>query len=236
MSANSPSIQLAVLIDAENTSHQIADGLFDEIAQLGEATVRRIYGDFTSPHLKGWSAILAKHAITPFQQFAYTKDKNASDITMVIDAMDLLHSARVNGFCLVSSDSDFTRLASRIREQGMDVFGFGTMQTSESLRQACKRFIYTENLIAAPQAPDKSSEAVPILRKAIEQIAGDDGWAHLGALGQLLSKQSPDFDPRTFGHKKLSSLCAAIGAFETRKDGLAVYVRIKAPSRGKAKA
>ena len=139
--------RLAVLIDADNTSAKIADRLFEEIAQLGEASVRRIYGDFTRQGLRGWSDILSKHAIIAQQNFAYVTGKNASDIALVIDAMDLMHSGRFDGFCLVSSDSDFTRLAARIREQGLDVFGFGERKTPESFRQACRRFIYTENLL-----------------------------------------------------------------------------------------
>src|SRR6478736_7081327 len=139
--------RFAVLIDADNTSPQIAEGLFEEVAKFGEASVRRIYGDFSNQQLRSWSEILQKHAIDPYQQFAYTKGKNAADIALVIDAMDLLHSGRFDGFCLVSSDSDFTRLASRLREQGADVYGFGTRKTPESFRQACRRFIYTENLM-----------------------------------------------------------------------------------------
>jgi NYN domain-containing protein len=140
--------RLAVLIDADNASAKIADGLFEEIAKIGEASVRRIYGDFSNPRSKAWADTLSKHAIIPQQQFAYTTGKNASDITLVIDAMDLLHSGRFDGFCLVSSDSDFTRLAARIREQGVDVFGFGEQKTPESFRQACRKFVYTENLVS----------------------------------------------------------------------------------------
>jgi hypothetical protein len=139
--------RLAVLIDADNASAKIADGLFEEVAKIGEASVRRIYGDFSNARSRAWADILSKHAIIPQQQFAYTTGKNASDITLVIDAMDLLHSGRFDGFCLVSSDSDFTRLAARIREQGVDVFGFGEQKTPESFRQACRRFVYTENLL-----------------------------------------------------------------------------------------
>ncbi|MFN5453125.1 NYN domain-containing protein, partial [Bradyrhizobium sp.] len=146
MASEPRSPRLAVLIDADNASAKIVDGLFEEIAKIGEASVRRIYGDFSSPRSKPWADTLARHAIVPQQQFAYTTGKNASDITLVIDAMDLLHSGRFDGFCLVSSDSDFTRLAARIREQGIDVFGFGEQKTPESFRQACRRFIYTENL------------------------------------------------------------------------------------------
>ena len=147
MPSETRSPRLAVLIDADNASAKIADGLFEEIAKIGEASVRRIYGDFSSARSKGWADVLSKHAIIPQQQFAYTTGKNASDITLVIDAMDLLHSGRFDGFCLVSSDSDFTRLAARIREQGVDVFGFGEQKTPESFRQACRRFVYTENLL-----------------------------------------------------------------------------------------
>ena len=147
MAAEARSPRLAVLIDADNTSARIADRLFEEIAKMGEASVRRIYGDFSRAAPEGWTDILAKHAIIPHQQFAYITGKNASDIALVIDAMDLLHSGRFEGFCLVSSDSDFTRLAARIREQGLDVFGFGEQKTPESFRQACRRFIYTENLL-----------------------------------------------------------------------------------------
>src|ERR1044072_6008325 len=182
--------RLAVLIDADNTSARIADGLFEEVAKIGEASVRRIYGDFSGTRSRGWAEILAKHAIIPQQQFAYTTGKNASDITLVIDAMDLLHSGRFDGFCLVSSDSDFTRLAARIREQGIDVFGFGEQKTPESFRQACRRFIYTENLLPAPPARGRdataqpkglepASAAVAILRRAIEQMDTDDGWVDL---------------------------------------------------------
>src|SRR6478735_8301810 len=138
--------RLAVLIDADNTSPKVADKLFEEVAKIGEASLRRIYGDFSRGQLSGWEPVLNKHAILAQQQFAYTTGKNSTDITLVIDAMDLLHSGRFDGFCLVSSDSDFTRLAARIREHGIDVFGFGEQKTPESFRQACRRFVYTENL------------------------------------------------------------------------------------------
>jgi hypothetical protein len=217
--------RLAVLIDADNTSPQIAGGLFEEIAKFGEASVRRIYGDFSSPHLKSWAGILQKHAIDPYQQFAYTKGKNASDIALVIDAMDLLHSGRFDGFCLVSSDSDFTRLASRLREQGAEVYGFGAQKTPESFRQACRRFIYTENLVPETTSSDTDSAtkptslqppsaAIPILNKAISQIESEDGWALLGPVGQQISKLFSDFDVRTYGFGKLSNLVRKTGAFE----------------------
>ncbi|WP_108881853.1 NYN domain-containing protein [Anderseniella sp. Alg231-50] len=216
--------RLAVLIDADNASARIADGLFEEIAKIGEASVRRIYGDFSSGRSKGWADQLSKHAIIPHQQFAYTTGKNASDITLVIDAMDLLHSGRFAGFCLVSSDSDFTRLAARIREQGVDVFGFGEQKTPESFRQACRRFIYTENLLPGASAGEDEqqsdtrslqppSAATPIIRKAIDQIETEDGWVPLGEVGKQLPNLSPDFDPRTFGSRKLSDLIRKTNAF-----------------------
>lgn len=236
--------RLAVLIDADNASAKIADGLFEEIAKIGEASVRRIYGDFSSSRSKAWTDILAKHAIVPQQQFAYTAGKNASDITLVIDAMDLLHSGRFDGFCLVSSDSDFTRLASRIREQGVDVFGFGEQKTPESFRQACRRFIYTENLLqGAAEAPDTGSAAKPLqplsnavslLRKVIGQLESEDGWVRLGGVGTQLANAHPDFDPRNYGFKKLSDLVRKANEFEVEQDGQAVRIRVK-PSSPKRK-
>lgn len=238
--------RLAVLIDADNASPRIAGGLFDEIAKIGEASVRRIYGDFSGTGLKSWADILSQHAIIPHQNFAYTKGKNASDIALVIDAMDLLHSGRFAGFCLVSSDSDFTRLAARIREQGVDVYGFGEKKTPESFRQACRRFIYTENLLPEAPAPDRDptpgtksmeppSAAVPILRRAISLLADDDGWAGLGGIGQQLGKLAPDFDPRTYGHAKLSDLVEKTGVFEierTKEKGIRIRL-MKKPARAR---
>jgi uncharacterized LabA/DUF88 family protein len=240
MATEPRSPRLAVLIDADNTSARIADGLFDEIAKIGEASVRRIYGDFSSTRSRGWAEILAKHAIIPQQQFAYTTGKNASDITLVIDAMDLLHSARFDGFCLVSSDSDFTRLAARIREQGTDVYGFGEQKTPESFRQACRRFIYTENLLqSAGSARDKAeapapkplqphAAAVQLLARAIEQMDSGDGWVTLSDLGRHLFNLAPDFDARTFGFKKLSDLVQKTEAFDVeRLDEGVVRIRLK---------
>jgi uncharacterized LabA/DUF88 family protein len=216
--------RFAVLIDADNTSPRIAAGLFEEVAKFGEASVRRIYGDFSSPRMKSWADILQKYAIDPYQQFAYTTGKNASDIALVIDAMDLLHSRRFDGFCLVSSDSDFTRLASRLREEGADVYGFGARKTPESFRQACRRFIYIENLVEtpvaapredrAPQESPSAGSAVAILNKAIAQMETEDGWVGLRALGQRLANIASDFDPRTYGFRKLSDLVRQSGAFE----------------------
>jgi uncharacterized LabA/DUF88 family protein len=236
--------RLAVLIDADNASAKIADGLFEEIAKIGEASVRRIYGDFSSSRSKAWADILAKHAIIPQQQFAYTTGKNASDITLVIDAMDLLHSGRMDGFCLVSSDSDFTRLVTRIREHGVDVYGFGEHKTPESFRQACRRFIYTENLL--PSAPANSADAVakplqppsaaiPLLTNVITQMDTEDGWVGLGAIGSQLAKTQTDFDSRTFGFRRLSDLVRKTGAFEIdQRNGRAMRIRVKPrPQRAK---
>jgi hypothetical protein len=164
--------------------------------------------------------VLARHAILAQQQFAYTTGKNSTDITLVIDAMDLLHSGRFDGFCLVSSDSDFTRLAARIREQGIDVYGIGQQKTPESFRQACTRFIFTENFVAeGPTVPKTAlspiTDAVALIDKAIEQMEEDaDGWFHLGAVGQRLNNLSPEFDTRTFGHPKLSDLVEATGRYD----------------------
>jgi uncharacterized LabA/DUF88 family protein len=230
--------RLAVLIDADNASAKIADGLFEEIAKIGEASVRRIYGDFSNPRSKGWADILSKHAIIPQQQFAYTTGKNASDITLVIDAMDLLHSGRFDGFCLVSSDSDFTRLAARIREHGVDVFGFGEQKTPESFRQACRRFVYTENLRGGTTsnqgaaAPAKSLQppeaATPIIKKVISQMANEDGWVTLGEVGRQLANLASDFDQRTYGFRNLSDLVRKTNAFEIDEPkGGSLRIRIK---------
>jgi uncharacterized LabA/DUF88 family protein len=236
--------RLAVLIDADNASARIADGLFEEIAKIGEASVRRIYGDFSSARSKAWAEVLSKHAIIPQQQFAYTTGKNASDITLVIDAMDLLLSGRFDGFCLVSSDSDFTRLAARIREQGVDVFGFGEQKTPESFRQACRRFVYTENLLpsapaneaeAAPSSKSLQppSDAAPIIQKVISQMESEDGWVPLGSVGTHLANLASDFDPRTFGFRKLSDLVRKTNAFEIdHPQGGLLRIRIK-PQTGK---
>ena len=224
--------RLAVLIDADNAPASIVDGLFDEIASLGEASIRRIYGDFSGTRQKGWQSVLNRHAINAVQTFNYTIGKNASDIALVIDGMDMLHQGRIDGFCIVSSDSDFTRLASRAREQGMIVYGFGAEKTPEAFRNACNRFIYIENLGVSKRDSDDSApaprgaatpsrksaaDAVPLIRKAMAQAAEDDGWYNLGIIGQTLGKLYPDFDPRTYGNAKLSTLVRKTGAFADRK-------------------
>jgi uncharacterized LabA/DUF88 family protein len=237
--ANGKSPRLAVLIDADNTSAKVAEALFLEIAKLGEASVRRIYGDFAAPTMKGWAEALPRHAIVPHQNFAYTQGKNSADIALVIDAMDLLHSGRFDGFCLVSSDSDFTRLASRIREQGVDAYGFGQRKTPEAFRQACKRFFFTENLMpepaggaAAPEAAkDNPADALPLIRAAMAELEDDEGWVVLGGLGTKLQNLAPDFDTRTYGSSKLSTLIEKLGGFEIDRKATPIRMRVK-PRRG----
>ena len=219
---------LAVLIDADNTSAQQARAIFDEIAAHGEASVRRVYGDFSSPQMKGWSKVQAEFGLVPFHQPANTVGKNASDIALVIDAMDLLHSDRFDGFVLVSSDSDFTRLASRIREQGLDVYGIGKETTPQAFRQACKRFIYVENISGEHTSDEKSPESRPgksrplneardLILKAMDGLDPEDDWYTLGQLGQYMTAANPDFDTRTYGKKKLSELVESIRIFQTRR-------------------
>jgi hypothetical protein len=219
---------LAVLIDADNTSPRYASAIFEEIAGMGEASVRRCYGDFSSPQMNGWSKVQAEHGIVPHHSPAHTVGKNSSDISLVIDAMDILHTGRFDGFVLVSSDSDFTRLASRIREQGLDVFGIGQAKTPEAFRKACKRFIFLENIGGQAKADTSVKaetggagalkEARDVIGRAMDALEGDEeGWVGMGPLGQYLVSAYPDFDTRTYGRKKLSDLIADLKVFETRK-------------------
>lgn len=203
--------RLVVLIDADNAQGSIVTELLAEISRYGVASVKRAYGDWTTPNLKGWKEHLHKHAIQPIQQFSYTSGKNATDSSMIIDAMDLLHSGRFEGFCLVSSDSDFTRLATRLRESGVAVYGFGEAKTPEPFVSACDRFIYTEILRAKPSADPipKGLASVPlaqILRPAVEANIRENGWAPLSAVGSILLKTHPSFDPRNYGFSKLGEL------------------------------
>ncbi len=236
MADNEPrSVRLAVLIDADNASAEIAEGLFDEIAKLGDANVRRIYGDVASSHSAGWRKVQQNFAIEWRQEPAYTKGKNASDIALVIDAMDLLHSGRFDGFCLVSSDSDFTRLAMRIRDENVAVFGFGEKKTPDSFRRACRRFIFTENLAPRPapaaagteQAPlEPLTEASSILTRVIDEMEGEGGWVSLGQLGSAVRKRLPDFDERTYGFKKLSDLARNIAGLDVETVNGMLRVRV----------
>lgn len=230
--------RLAVLIDADNAQPSVAPELMNEIGRYGTATVRRAYGDWTTPNLNGWKEHLHTLAIQPIQQFRLTTGKNATDSALIIDAMDLLHSDRVDGFCLVSSDSDFTRLATRIRESGLSVYGFGERKTPKPFVAACNKFIYTDILkgpveiktsVEAGQAPLKS-----ILTEAVTAAAGEDGWAFLGAVGSFINKAIPEFDPRNYGQKKLGELVRTQSYLEVKtqgaKDGgptALIYVRIK---------
>jgi len=224
--------RLAVLIDADNAQPAITEGLLAEVAKFGTAHVKRAYGDWTGTSLKGWKDQLLAQSIQPIQQFAYTSGKNATDAAMVIDAMDLLYSDRLDGFCIVSSDSDFTRLAARIRESGLTVYGFGERKTPKPFVAACDKFIYIENLAyaqsdatpadAVPKPTPRASAArlkgdtalVNQLRNAVEAASDDDGWASLASVGHILTQQSPDFDSRNYGYAKLSDLMAATTLFE----------------------
>jgi len=227
--------RLAVLIDADNAQPAVTEQLLAEVAKFGTAYVKRAYGDWTGSQLAGWKEQLLTQSIQPMQQFAYTSGKNATDAAMVIDAMDLLYSGRFDGFCIVSSDSDFTRLAQRIRESGLTVYGFGERKTPEPFVRACDRFIYIENLTytettAAPEDPaprraprpsatrlKRDAALVGLLRNAVEAASDDDGWAWLGSVGNIITKQRPDFDSRTYGYAKLSDLMNATSLFELER-------------------
>lgn len=211
--ATSNNERLAVLIDADNAQASIVNELMAEVSRYGTATVKRAYGDWTTPNLRGWKEVLHKLAIQPMQQFSYTTGKNATDSSLIIDAMDLLHSGAVSGFCLVSSDSDFTRLATRIREAGLVVYGFGEQKTPQPFVAACDKFIYTEILRAqgdAPQAPvvpqTPGQDLEAMLRTAVTAALRDNGWAPLSTVGSLIMKNHSSFDPRNYGCQKLGEL------------------------------
>jgi uncharacterized LabA/DUF88 family protein len=249
--AGEDTARLAVLIDADNAQPSVIEGLLAEVAKYGTAHVKRAYGDWTGTSLKGWKDQLLAKSIQPIQQFAYTTGKNATDAAMVIDAMDLLYSGHLDGFCIVSSDSDFTRLAARIRESGLTVYGFGERKTPKPFVAACDKFIYIENLSYARDASPPASpvtkptaripaarlkadaKLVSQLRNAVEAASDDDGWADLAAVGHIVTKQQPDFDSRTYGYAKLSELMTATTLFELErrspgdgKPGI-IYVRDK---------
>jgi hypothetical protein len=229
-----PTLRLAVLIDADNAQAAVIENLLAEIARFGEATVKRIYGDFTAPTSASWKKVLQRYAIKPVQQFAYSTGKNSTDSTLIIDAMDLLYTRKFDGFCLITSDSDFTGLAMRLREEGLTVLGFGEKKTPDAFRNACHKFVFTEvlrptttddpvelpsrvgneNKQAMPKAPPERTEPVQEFPKkfvltALDQSTDDAGWAQLGTFGSYLTKLQPDFDSRLYGYKKLSDLVRA---------------------------
>ncbi len=212
--------KLAVLIDADNDTSKIVSELFEEVSRYGTATIKRAYGNWTTPHLGGWKDVLHTQAIQPIQQFSYTTGKNATDSALIIDAMDVLHTGRVDGFCLVSSDSDFTRLATRIREAGLMVYGFGKRSTPAAFQAACDKFIYTEILRNEPEESKIDQEPVaelpklkPILLNALNVTAREDGWTTLAVLGGQISRSHPSFDPRNYGVAKLGELIRQQAAY-----------------------
>ena len=219
-------LKLAVLIDADNIPYSNIKGMLDEIAKLGIPTIKRIYGDWTKPTVSGWKPALLEHAITPIQQYSYTTGKNATDSAMIIDAMDILHSKKVDGFCLVSSDSDFTRLATRLRESGMLVIGIGEKKTPNPFIVACDKFIYIEIISAKDIPKTKKQKAtssnvtskiasidkkfIQLLKSSVEDLSEDRGWVSLAEVGSLINKKKPDFDPRNYGFPKLTPLIKSL--------------------------
>jgi len=242
-------LKLAVLIDADNIPYSNIKGMLDEIAKLGIPTIKRIYGDWTKPTVSGWKPALLEHAITPIQQYSYTTGKNATDSAMIIDAMDILHTEKVDGFCLVSSDSDFTRLAIRLRESGMLVIGIGEKKTPKPFIVACDKFIYIE-IIGTSEKPVKvvnsknqkketafdpiDSKFLQVIKTSVEDLTDDNGWASLAEVGNLIIKKKPDFDPRIYGFAKLTPLIKSLKAHfevderEVEKSHIKhIYVRIR---------
>lgn len=246
MPADPRAPRLCVLIDADNIPASHAEAIFEEIASLGEASVRRIYGDWSAIRLNAWAKKVAALGLVADQQFANTKGKNASDIGLVIAAMDFLHSGLFDGFVLVSSNSDFTRLAARVREQGLDVYGIGEKKTPEAFRMACKRFIYVENLAVGeepkpadapsgipvaevrPGSKEQPAKAIPLIAAAMRAIDPEGEWYSMGQIGQFITQGNPDFDTRTYGAAKLSDLIRRLPRFEVMQDGTLLKVRDKA--------
>lgn len=246
---NTKDLRLAILIDADNIPHRLISGILEEIAKYGVPTFKRIYADWTKPHVSGWKSVLLDHAITPIQQYSYTTGKNSSDSALIIDAMDILYTGRVDGFCVVSSDSDFTRLATRLREAGMKVFGMGEQKTPPAFRAACDKFIYIEILqqeetdvkqvkLSDLRKKEKviskaDKNLVSLITSSINDLTDENGWAFLGDLGNMLLKKRPDFDPRNYGYAKLLPLIKSLRHFEIderesgRKNIKLVYVRSK---------
>ena len=243
--------KLAVLIDADNAQSGIIEGLLEEIAKYGVASVKRIYGNWTSPALQPWKETLLKYSIQPVQQFSYTKGKNTTDSALIIDAMDLLYTGNFDGFCLVSSDSDFTRLASRLRESGKMVYGFGEEKTPDSFVKACDKFIFTEILrkskpsdgkieetpkgtrVMKPLKLKEDAKLVTLLKSAVEDCSDDDGWANLSDVGNIITKKSPEFDSRNWGYKKLKDLVKEIELFDIEErqignaPGNVIYLKVR---------
>lgn len=248
-------LNLAVLIDGDNIPSAHVKEMMAEIAKYGNPTIKRIYGDWTKPHLSKWKELLLENAITPVQQYAYTTGKNATDSAMIIDAMDILYSEKVNGFCLVSSDSDFTRLATRLREAGMQVIGIGERKTPNPFIVACDKFIYVEIIRSQAQVKEDADanvkgkpkesfdpitpQVIQLIASTISDLSDDDGWAFLGDVGSLLQKKQPNFDSRNYGFQKLTPLINSIGQFEVeqrenvKNKYKLIYVRNK--EMGKAK-
>lgn len=229
---------LAVLIDADNAQASLIHELLAEVSRYGTASVKRAYGDWSTPHLKKWKDELHKMAIQPVQQFSYTAGKNATDSALIIDAMDLLHTGKLNGFCLVSSDSDFTPLATRIREAGLVVYGFGERKTPQPFVAACDKFIYSDILkppkTKSAKSKSKSESPEQLMRAAVDAAAQDDGWAHLSVVGSMLLKNNPSFDPRNYGFQKLGELVRQQKYLELKKvpidsgsGGVNIFVRMK---------
>jgi hypothetical protein len=257
MASAPDSTRLAVLIDGDNTTPTIIEALLAEIAKYGSATVKRAYGDWTTPNLRGWKEAINSHAIQPMQQFVYTTGKNATDSALIIDAMDLLYTGNLDGFCLVSSDSDFTKLASRLRESGKTVYAFGEPRTPRSLVAACDKFVYLD-VLRSSEEPERLSEKAPapmaparkstgelrsetklltLLREGINAASDDDGWANLSGVGNYVAKQQPAFDSRNWGYAKLIDLVTAIGLFEVKRAaGQGVRVREKPKGQAAKKA
>lgn len=226
-------LKLAVLIDGDNIPSAYVKEMMEEIAKYGNPTIKRIYGDWTNPKLSKWKNLLLENAITPIQQYGYTSGKNSTDSAMIIDAMDILYSEKVDGFCLVSSDSDFTRLATRLREAGMNVIGIGEKKTPEPFIVACDKFIYIEILkdqteeseteLAKNRSQQKDNidkitpKVIKLIASTISDLADDDGWAFLGDVGNLLQKKQPNFDSRNYGFQKLTPLIKSINNFEVEQ-------------------
>ena len=231
-------IKLAVLIDADNAQASLVAELLAEVAKFGVASIKRAYGDWTTTNLKQWKEHLNKHAIQPIQQFSYTTGKNATDASLIIDAMDILHENSLDGFCLISSDSDFTRLATRIRESGLIVYGFGEKKTPEAFIAACDKFVFTEILKEKKEIENKdeshNKQLKNIVTSAINAVSKDDGWARLSNVGSYINKNNPSFDSRNYGYEKLGKLIRNLNyividerKFNDDSNNVHIYIRIK---------